>query len=159
MLQSWLICFVGADSSIQNASTLSDNASSGVKAGSDGVTSTCSISDVDNLPIMNSKDAENMLTPNSKLSKDALEILQSTPELMDNNQTSMTMHDRVENAAKRPVSLDLDNLPEGISASLFSELSSQEPDQIGEMDTGGIIAMSKELESVMAENKDLVAAK
>ncbi|KXJ05778.1 C-Jun-amino-terminal kinase-interacting protein 4, partial [Exaiptasia diaphana] len=151
-----------ADSSIQNVNTFSESSSSGMKAGSDSghVTSTCSISDVDNLPIMNSKDAENMLTPNSKLSKDALEILQSTPELMDNSQASIAVNDKPETTAKRPVSLDLENLPEGIPASLFVELSSQEPDKIGEMDTGAdIIAMSKELESVMSENKELVAAK
>lgn len=125
--------------------------------------STCSISDVDNLPIMNAADAANMLTPTSttpKLSKEAMEVLQTTPEL-GNNPSEVVRREKSGSSANRPISLDLENLPEGVAASsIFAEIASHEPDMIGEMDTGAdITAMGKELESVMNENKELVATK
>ncbi|EDO47039.1 predicted protein [Nematostella vectensis] len=130
--------------------------------------STCSISDVDNLPIVSAREAANMLTPGSSdvsltgISKDAAAILASTPELSGSNVvTEVARREKGSSSANRPVSLDLENLPEGVAASsLFAELSSEEPDVIGQMDTGAdIIAMGRELENVMKENKELVTVK
>jgi hypothetical protein len=158
-----------AISSVSNGLSAKRNPEAATQSSSDGAdpnSSTCSISDVDNLPIMNAADAAHMLTPNSsvtKLSKHAMDIMQTTPELASNNPlvTDVMRREKGGGATKRPISLDLENLPEGVAASsLFAELASQEPDMIGEMDTGAdITAMGKELENVMTENKELVATK
>lgn len=113
---------------------------------------------------MNAADAANMLTPTSStpnFSKEALEVMQTTPELGNNNPNEVIRREKGGSSANRPISLDLENLPEGVTASsIFAEIASHEPDMIGEMDTGAdITAMGKELESVMNENKELVANK
>ena len=129
----------------------------------EATSTTCSISDVDNLPIMNAADAATMLTPSSsmpKFSKEAMDVLQTTPELAS-NPNEVIRREKSGGSANRPISLDLENLPEGVTASsIFAEITSHEPEMIGEMDTGAdIIAMGKELENVMSENKELVANK
>ena len=132
---------------------------------------TCSLMDVDNMPIMTAKDAERMMMPGASsspdssltgLSKAAAAIVATTPELDPHAAVAeMVRRSGSRRVAGRPISLDLETLPEGVSAdSLFAELSNQEPDAIGDVDTGAdITAMGKELETVMKENKDLLTAK
>ena len=127
--------------------------------------------DVDNIPIMTAKDAERMMLPGtsvspdssfSGISKTAATIVATTPELDSQSQAAEVMRrSGARRGAGRPISLDLEALPEGVSAdSLFMELSNQEPDSIGDVDTGAdITAMGKELEIIMKENKELLAAK
>ena len=132
---------------------------------------TCNLMDVDNIPIMTAKDAERMMLPGasvspdssfSGISKTAATIVATTPELDSQSQAAEVMRrSGARRGAGRPISLDLEALPEGVSAdSLFMELSNQEPDSIGDVDTGAdITAMGKELEIIMKENKELLAAK
>ena len=134
--------------------------------------STCNITDVDNMPIMTVTDVEQAMSGGAQtspdegfvhLSNDAAAIMASTPELNPN--VSSTPVDVVRRSgsrqAKRPISLDLETFPEGVSAhSLFAELSIQEPDIIGQVDTGAdITAMVGELDTVLKENKELSQVK
>lgn len=135
-------------------------------------TNTCNVSDVDNMPIMTVTDVERAMSGEAHsppdgdfvhLSNDAVAIMASTPELNPN--VSSSPIDVVRRAgsrqAERPISLDLESLPEGVSAhSIFAELSSQEPDIIGQVDTGAdITAMVGELDTVLKENKELLQVK
>lgn len=135
-------------------------------------TNTCNVSDVDNMPIMTVTDVERAISGEAHsppdgdfvhLSNDAVAIMASTPELNPN--VSSSPIDVVRRAgsrqAERPISLDLESLPEGVSAhSIFAELSSQEPDIIGQVDTGAdITAMVGELDTVLKENKELLQVK
>lgn len=140
-------------------------------------TGQCSVTDVNNIPIISMSEAERIISPaphspnvsmneqqwSSPLSKDAQAILASTPELESNSQSgsSSVVRRPSSNRAQRPISLDLENLPEGVEAdSLFAELSSQEPEVIGLVDTGAdITTIGKELENVLKENSQLLAAK
>ena len=136
--------------------------------------STCHLTDVDNMPIMSATDVERMITgqaqtpPNESfihISSDAAAIIASTPELNTKADSSSPMEvsrrGGNKQSTERPISLDLENLPEGVIAhSLFAELSSQEPDIIGQVDTGAdITAMVGELDTVLKENKELLTAK
>ena len=135
-------------------------------------TNTCNVSDVDNMPIMTVTDVERAMSGEAHsppdgdfvhLSNNAVAIMASTPELNPN--VSSSPIDVVRRAgsrqAERPISLDLESLPEGVSAhSIFAELSSQEPDIIGQVDTGAdITAMVGELDTVLKENKELLQVK
>lgn len=136
-------------------------------------TGTCHLTDVDNMPIMTVTDVKKAMSGESQtppdgsfvfLSNDAAAIMASTPELNPNLSSSPVDVIRREGSrqgAERPISLDLETLPEGVSAhSLFAELSVQEPDIIGQVDTGAdITAMVGELDTVLKENKELVTAK
>lgn len=132
----------------------------------------CNITDVDNMPIMTVTDVEQVIgreahTPPGggfvHLSNDAEAILESTPELKAKVPSSPVDVIRRSGSrqAERPVSLDLETLPEGVSAhSLFAELSILEPDSIGQVDTGAdITTMVGELDTVLKENKELLQAK
>ena len=147
--------------------------SSTESSGQNQDTSTCSITDINNMPIISMSEAECIIAPgqqspnasfderqwSSPLSKDAQAILASTPELESNTVVKRTSAGQT--AAQRPISLDLENLPEGVEAdSLFAELSSQEPEVIGVVDTGAdITTIGKELENVLKENSQLLSAK
>ena len=135
---------------------------------------TCSLTDVDNMPIMTVTDVEKAISGEAQtlpeesfvhLSNDAAAIMASTPELQVNPNVSSSPVDVVRRSgsrqAERPISLDLETLPEGVSAhSLFAELSVQEPDIIGQVDTGAdITAMVGELDTVLKENKELLQVK
>lgn len=132
---------------------------------------TCHLTDVDNMPIMTVTDVERAMSGEAQtppdasfLSNDAVAIMASTPELNPNASSSPVHVIRREGSrqgAERPISLDLETLPEGVSAhSLFAELSVQEPDIIGQVDTGAdITAMVGELDTVLKENKELLTAK
>lgn len=136
-------------------------------------TETCHLSDVDNMPIMTVTDVERVMSGESQtppdgslvhLSNDAAAIMASTPELIPNAGSSPVEVIRREGSrqgGERPISLDLETLPQGVSAhSLFAELSIQEPDIIGQVDTGAdITAMVGELDTVLKENKELLTAK
>ena len=133
-------------------------------------TGTCHLTDVDNMPIMTLTDVERAMSGEAQtppdasfLSNDAAAIMASTPELNPNASSSPVDVIRREGGrqgAERPISLDLETLPEGVSASLFAELSVQEPDIIGQVDTGAdITAMVGELDTVLKENKELLTAK
>ena len=134
-------------------------------------TGACHLTDVDNMPIMTVTDVERAMsgeahTPpdGSFLSNDAAAIMASTPELKPNALSSpvdVIRRGGSRQGAERPISLDLETLPEGVSAhSLFAELSVQEPDIIGQVDTGAdITAMVGELDTVLKENKELLTAK
>lgn len=136
-------------------------------------TGTCHLTDVDNMPIMTVTDVERVMSGESQtppdgsfvhLSNDAAAIIASTPELTPNAVSSPVEVIRREGSrqgAERPISLDLETLPEGVSAhSLFAELSIEEPDIIGQVDTGAdITAMVGELDTVLKENKELLTAK
>lgn len=136
-------------------------------------TGTCHLTDVDNMPIMTVTDVERVISGESQtppdgsfvhLSNDAAAIMASTPELIPNAGSSPVDVIRREGSrqgGERPISLDLETLPQGVSAhSLFAELSIQEPDIIGQVDTGAdITAMVGELDTVLKENKELLTAK
>lgn len=136
-------------------------------------TGTCHLTDVDNMPIMTVTDVERAMSGESQtppdgsfihLSNDAAAIMASTPELNPNALSSpvdVVRREGSRQGAERPISLDLETLPEGVSAhSLFAELSVQEPDIIGQVDTGAdITAMVGELDTVLKENKELLTAK
>lgn len=136
-------------------------------------TGTCHLTDVDNMPIMTVTDVERVISGESQtppdgsfvhLSNDAAAIMTSTPELIPNAGSSPVDVIRREGSrqgGERPISLDLETLPQGVSAhSLFAELSIQEPDIIGQVDTGAdITAMVGELDTVLKENKELLTAK
>lgn len=143
-----------------------------VSLGTDKVDGTCNITDVDNMPIVTVKDVEHVIggeahTPPGgefvHFSNNAGAIFESTPEL--NAKVSSSPVDVVRRSGsrqgERPISLDLETLPEGVSAhSLFAELSIQEPDSIGQVDTGAdITTMVGELDTVLKENKELLQAK
>lgn len=143
-----------------------------VNSTTDKVDGTCNITDVDNMPIVTVKDVEHVIggeahTPPGgefvHLSNNAGAIFESTPEL--NAKVSSSPVDVVRRSGsrqgERPISLDLETLPEGVSAhSLFAELSIQEPDSIGQVDTGAdITTMVGELDTVLKENKELLQAK
>jgi len=135
-------------------------------------TSTCNVTDVDNMPIMTVTDVERAMSGETQmppdggfvnLSNDAVAIMASTPELNPNMSSSPVDVIRRSGVrhAERPISLDLETLPEGVSAhSLFAELSVQEPDIIGQVDTGAdITTMVGELDTVLKENKELLQTK
>lgn len=140
-------------------------------------TGTCSVTDINNIPIISMSEAEQIISPapqspnasfneqqwSSPLSKDAQAILASTPELESSSSNSSVIRRTTggQNTNQRPISLDLENLPEGVEAdSLFAELSSQEPEVIGVVDTGAdITTIGKELENVLKENSQLLATK
>lgn len=137
-------------------------------------TNTCNVTDVDNMPIMTVTDVERAMSGEPQtppdgsfvhvhLSNDAAAIMASTPELKPKASSSPVdvIRRGGTRQAERPVSLDLETLPEGVSAhSLFAELSVQEPDIIGQVDTGAdITTMVGELDAVLKENKELLQAK
>lgn len=135
-------------------------------------TGTCNLIDVDNMPIMTVTDVERAMSGEAhtppdggfvRLSNDAAAIMASTPELNPNATSSPVDVVRRSGArqAERPISLDLETLPEGVSAhSIFAELSIEEPDIIGQVDTGAdITAMVGELDTVLKENKELLQVK
>ncbi|XP_020631979.1 C-Jun-amino-terminal kinase-interacting protein 4-like [Orbicella faveolata] len=134
-------------------------------------TGTCHLTDVDNMPIMTVTDVERAISGEAQsppdgsfLSNDAAAIMASTPELNPNALSSpvdVIRRGGSRQSAERPISLDLETLPEGVSAhSLFAELSVQEPDIIGQVDTGAdITAMVGELDTVLKENTELLTAK
>ena len=135
-------------------------------------TNTCNVTDVDNMPIMTVTDVERAMSGEPQtspegsflhLSSDAAAIMASTPELKPKASTSPVDVIRRSGSrqAERPISLDLETLPEGVSAhSLFAELSVQEPDIIGQVDTGAdITTMVGELDTVLKENKELLQVK
>lgn len=136
-------------------------------------TGTCHLTDVDNMPIMTVTDVERAMSGESQtppdgsfihLSNDAAAIMASTPELNPyalSSPVDVVRREGSRQGAERPISLDLETLPEGVSAhSLFAELSVQEPDIIGQVDTGAdITAMVGELDTVLKENKELLTAK
>lgn len=172
---------VNSDTGVNAIFNKVDGNSSGIIKGSHSSTtsslqsldaSTCNITDVDNMPIMTVTDVEQAMPGGAQkspdegfvhLSNDAATIMASTPELNPN--VSSTPVDVVRRSgsrqANRPISLDLETFPEGVSAhSLFAELSTQEPDIIGQVDTGAdITAMVGELDNVLKENKELSQVK
>lgn len=137
---------------------------------------TCSITDINHVPVVTVKDVQNLIiSPKSKsesgsesmvseLSPDVRAILSSTPELETSMTNMSARNSRLNKGSKDDLktSLNFENVSQELvnTNSLFAELSSQEPSVIGEIDEGAEISvMGKELESVLKENEELVKTK
>ena len=132
---------------------------------------TCSITDINHVPVVTVKDVQNLIiSPKSKSESgsesmpDVRAILSSTPELETSMTNMSARNSRLNKGSKDDLktSLNFENVSQELvnTNSLFAELSSQEPSVIGEIDEGAEISvMGKELESVLKENEELVKTK